>query len=97
MDNTKFADFFFFFFFSSIVIDLDRTTLLTTDNAPLFIRLFSVLKLLLIVFQSYQDDCWVIMNDSVQRGAVYMRDLKIASSGYRTDDIDLGRANRSAA
>ena len=77
--------------------DLDRTTLLTTDNAPLFISLFSVLKLLLIVFQSYQDDCWMIMNDSVQRGAVYMRHMNIASGEYRTDDIDLGRANRSAA
>ena len=75
----------------------DGTTLLTTDNMPLFIRLFSVLKLLLIVFQSYQDDCWMIMNDSAQRGAIYVRDLNITSSEYRTDDIDLGRANRFAA
>ena len=39
----------------------------------------------------------MIMNDSVQRDAVCVRDLNIASSEYRTDDIDLGRANRSAA
>ena len=84
------------FFFCSIVIDGDRTTLLTADNAPLFIRLLTGLKLLLIVFQSYQDDCWMIMNDSV-RDASYVRDLNIASSEYRTDDNDLGRANRSAA
>ena len=83
-------------FFCSIVIDGDRTTLLTADNAPLFIRLLTGLKLLLIVFQSYQDDCWMIMNDSV-RDASYVRDLNIASSEYRTDDNDLGRANRSAA
>ena len=37
------------------------------------------------------------MNDSIQGDAVYVRDLNIASSEYRTDDIDLGRANRSAA
>ena len=79
------------------MIDRDRTTLLTADNVPLFISLFSDLKLLLIVFQSYQDDCWMIMNDSVQRDALYVRDLNIASSEYRTDDIDLGRANCSAA
>ena len=80
-------------FFYSLVIDRDRTTFLMGDNASLFIRLFSGL----IVFQSYQDDCWMIMNDSVQRDAVYVRDLNIASSEYRTDDIDLGKANRSAA
>ena len=39
----------------------------------------------------------MIMNDSVQRDASYVRDLKIASSEYRTDDIDLVRAIRSAA
>ena len=27
----------------------------------------------------------------------FVRDLNIASSEYRTDDIDIGRANRSAA
>ena len=37
------------------------------------------------------------MNDSVQQDAICMRDLNIASSEYRIDDIDLGRANRSAA
>ena len=37
------------------------------------------------------------MNDSVHRDAVYVRDLNIASSEYRTDDTDLGTANRSAA
>ena len=37
------------------------------------------------------------MNDSVQRDVVCVRDLNIASSEYRTDDIDLGRANHSAA
>ena len=37
------------------------------------------------------------MNNSVQRDAIHVRDLNIASSEYRTDDIDLGRANRSAA
>ena len=52
-------------------------------------RLFSGLKLPLIVFQSYQDYCWMIMNDSIQRGAVYVRDLNIASSEYRTDEVDL--------
>ena len=31
-----------------------------------------------IVFQSDQDDCWMIMNHSVQRCAVYVRDLNIA-------------------
>ena len=39
----------------------------------------------------------MIMHDSVQRDAVCVRDFNIASSEYRTDDIDLGRANRSAA
>ena len=58
-----------------------------TINAPLFIRLFSGLKLLLIVFQSFQDDCWMIINDSVQPGTAYVRDLNIASSEYRPDDI----------
>ena len=38
----------------------------------------------------------MIMNDSVQRDDVCVRDLNIASIEYRTDDIDLGRANRSA-
>ena len=38
----------------------------------------------------------MVMHDSVQRDAVCVRDLNIASSEYRTDDIDLGRANRSA-
>ena len=37
------------------------------------------------------------MNDSVQQDATCVKDLNIASSEYRTDDIDLGRANRSAA
>ena len=37
------------------------------------------------------------MYDSVRRDAVCVRHLNIASSEYRTDDIDLGRANRSAA
>ena len=37
------------------------------------------------------------MNDSVQQDAICMRDLNIASSEYRIDDIDLGRANRWAA
>ena len=37
------------------------------------------------------------MHDSVQRDAVCVRDFNIASSEYRTDDIDLGRANLSAA
>ena len=37
------------------------------------------------------------MNDSVQRGAVYVRYLNIAPDEFRTDDTDLGRANRSAA
>ena len=37
------------------------------------------------------------MNDSVQQDAICVRDLNIASSEYRIDDIDLGRANRSAA
>ena len=64
---------------------------------PLLIRLFSDLKLLPIVFQSDQDDCWMIMHDSVQWDTVCVMDLNIASSEYRTDDIDLGRANRSAA
>ena len=32
----------------------------------------------------------MIMNDSVQRGAAYVRDLNIASSEYQTDDIDMG-------
>ena len=63
---------------------------------PWLIRLFSGLKLLQIVFQSDQDDCWMLMHDSVQRDAVCVRDLNIASSEYRTDDIDLVRANRSA-
>ena len=36
------------------------------------------------------------MHDSVQRDAVCVRDLNIASSEYRTDGIDLGRANSSA-
>ena len=63
---------------------------------PWLIRLFSGLKLLQIIFQSDQYDCWMIMHDSVQRDAVCVRDLNIASSEYRTDDIDLGRANRSA-
>ena len=67
--------------------------MLTADNAPLFIRFLAHL----IVFQSNQDDCWMKMNDSVQRDAVYARDLNIASSEYRTDDIVIGRANRSAA
>ena len=31
----------------------------------------------------------MIMNDSVQRGAVYVRDLNIAPGAFRTDDIDL--------
>ena len=39
----------------------------------------------------------MIKNDFVQRDAVCVRDLNIASSEYRTDDIDLGRVNRSAA
>ena len=39
----------------------------------------------------------MITNDFVQRDAVCVRDLNIASSEYRTDDIDLGRVNRSAA
>ena len=30
------------------------------------------------------------MNDSVQRGTAYVRDLNIASNEYRTDDIDMG-------
>ena len=84
-------------FFCSIGISRDRTTLLTADNAPLFIGLFSGLKIILIVFQSNEDDCWMIMNDSVQRNAVYVKDLNLASSEYRIDDIVLGRANRSAA
>ena len=37
------------------------------------------------------------MHDSVQGDAVCVRNLNIASSEYRTDDIDLGRANLSAA
>ena len=37
------------------------------------------------------------MNDSVQRDAVCVRDSNIASSEYRTDDMDFGRANHSAA
>ena len=37
------------------------------------------------------------MHDSVQRDAVCVKDLNIASSEYRTDDTDLGRTNRSAA
>ena len=37
------------------------------------------------------------MHDSVQRDAVCLKDLNIASNEYRTDDINLGRANRSAA
>ena len=37
------------------------------------------------------------MHDSVQRNAVCVKDLNIASSEYRTDDTDLGRAHRSAA
>ena len=37
------------------------------------------------------------MDDSVQPDAVCVRDLNIASSEYRTDEIDLGRVNRSAA
>ena len=49
------------------------------------------------IYHSDQDDCWMIMNDSVQRDAVCVRDLNIASSEYRTDDTDLGRANRFAA
>ena len=36
------------------------------------------------------------MHDSVQWDAVYVRNLNIASSEYRTDGIDLWRANRSA-
>ena len=88
-DNANFADFFY-----SIGIDRDRIILLTADNAPSFRRLFSGLKLLSIVFQSYQDDCWMKMNE---RDAVYVRDLNIASSEYRTDEIYLGRANRAAA
>ena len=36
------------------------------------------------------------MHDSVQRDAVCVRALNIASSEYRTDDIDLGMANRLA-
>ena len=39
----------------------------------------------------------MIMNDSVQRDAVCVKDLNIASSEYRTDDTDFGRANSSAA
>ena len=39
----------------------------------------------------------MIMHDFVQRDAVCVRHLNIASSEYRTDDIDLGSANRSAA
>ena len=39
----------------------------------------------------------MIMHDSVQRDAVCVKDLNIASNEYRTDDIDLGTANRSAA
>ena len=39
----------------------------------------------------------MILHDSVQRDAVCVKDLNIASSEYRTDDIDLGMANRSAA
>ena len=38
----------------------------------------------------------MILHDSVQRDAVCVRDLNIASSEYRTDDTDHGRANRSA-
>ena len=39
----------------------------------------------------------MILHDSVQRDAVCVKDLNIASSEYRTDDIELGMANRSAA